>query len=111
MIRAAKTRFHADPNLPEELADSVHTEWLKNSLAGELADYVIVPRVDGRACGFLTLKQHADSVEDTVIGLLVLAAVDPSMLSKNIYTNMISVGLRVLKREAEIVETGTQSTN
>lgn len=43
--------------------------------------------------------------------LLVLAAVDPSMRGKSIYTNMISLGLRFLKREAEIVETGTQVTN
>ncbi|MDH5374404.1 MAG: hypothetical protein OEZ21_02725 [Candidatus Bathyarchaeota archaeon] len=104
-------RFHADRNFSQKLADSVYTEWLQNSLTGELADYVILPRVKGKAAGFLTLKQHADSVEDTNIGLLVLAAVDPSMRGKKIYTNMISLGLRVLKREAEIAETGTQSTN
>lgn len=34
-----------------------------------------------------------------------------SMRGKSIYTNMISLGLRFPKREAEIVETGTQVTN
>ena len=109
--KVAIDRFHADTGLPEKLADDVYTEWLKNSLTGELADYVIVPRVDGKVAGFLTLKQHADKVGDTAIGLLVLAAVDPSMRGKSIYTNMISLGLRVLKRDSEVVETGTQVTN
>lgn len=109
--KVAIDRFHADRNFSQKLADSVYTEWLQNSLTGELADYVIVPRVEGKAAGFLTLKQHADSIDDIKIGLLVLAAVDPSMRGKKIYTNMISLGLRVLKREARIVETGTQTTN
>ncbi len=109
--KVAIDRFHADRNLPEKLAGSLYTEWLKNSLTGELADYIIVPKVEGKAAGFLTLKQHADNVADTNIGLLVLAAVDQSMRGRNIYTNMISLGMRVLKREAEIVETGTQITN
>jgi len=109
--RVATDRFHADRNFSQKLADSVYTEWLKNSLSGELADYIVVPRVEGKAVGFLTLRRRIDSVEDTNIGLLVLAAVDPSMRGKNIYTNMISLGLRVLKREAEIAETGTQVTN
>ena len=109
--KVAIDRFHADTGLPEKLADDVYTEWLKNSLTGELADYVIVPRVDGKVAGFLTLKQHVDKVGYTAIGLLVLAAVDPSMRGKSIYTNMISLGLRVLKRDSEVVETGTQVTN
>ena len=109
--KVAIDRFHADRKLSQKLADSVYTEWLQNSLTGELADYIIVPRVEGKAAGFLTLKQHADSIGDVNIGLLVLAAVDPSMRGRRIYTNMISLGLRVLKREARIVETGTQITN
>jgi len=109
--KVAIDRFHADKKLPEELADSVYTDWLENSLSGELADYLIVPRVNGKAVGFLTLRRHEDSVGDTNIGMLVLAAVDPSMRGRNVYTNMISSGLRVLKREADIAETGTQVTN
>ncbi len=109
--KVAIDRFHADRKFSQKLADSVYTEWLKNSLTGELADYIIVPRVEGKAAGFLTLKQHADGIEDINIGLLVLAAVDPLMRGKKIYTNMISLGLSVLKREANIVETGTQITN
>jgi hypothetical protein len=109
--KVAIDRFHADRKLSQKLANSVYTEWLKNSLTGELANYVIVPRVDGKAAGFLTLKQHADSVDNIKIGLLVLAAVDPSTRGRHIYTGMISLGLRVLKREAEIAETGTQITN
>jgi hypothetical protein len=89
-------------------SDVLPGEWNRT---GELADYIIVPRVNGKAAGFLTLKQHADKVGDTTVGLLVLVAVDPSMRGKSIYTNMISLGLRFLKREAEIVETGTQVTN
>jgi len=109
--KVATDRFHADLGFPQKVADSVYTEWIKNSLSGELADLIVVPKVEGKAAGFLTLKQHADSVESTNIGLLVLAAVDPSMRGRNIYTNMISLGLRILKRNAEIVETGTQVTN
>ena len=109
--RVATDRFHADKGFPKRLADSVYTEWLRNSLSGELADLIVVPRVDGRAVGFLTLKRQADCIGDTRFGLLVLAAVDPSMRGKNIYTNMISFGLRILKRDTEIVETGTQVTN
>jgi hypothetical protein len=109
--KVAIDRFHADRNLPEQLADSVYTEWLRNSLTGSRADYIIVPRVGDKAAGFLTLKKQADRVQDANVGLLVLAAVDPAMRGKNVYTNMISLGLRVLKRKAEIVETGTQITN
>jgi len=109
--KVAIDRFYADKSIPERLADSVYTEWLKNSLAGELADIVVVPRVDGKAVGFLALKQHADNVEESKIGQIVLGAVDPSMRGKNVYTCMVSLALRILRTKTDIVETGTQVTN
>jgi hypothetical protein len=109
--RTINDRFHLDKRLPVSLADSVYTEWLKNSLTGELADTMVISRFRSKAIGFLALKKRVDSVESICIGLIGLGAVYPSMRRKNVYFNMVSLGLRILSKEADIVETGTQLTN
>ena len=109
--RMAPDRFHSDSRLPVKLADSVYTEWLENSLTGELADTIIVAKFHGEAIGFLALKVRADNIGNIIIGSIGLGAVDPSMRRKNVYINMVSLGLRVLKKGADIVETGAQLTN
>jgi hypothetical protein len=110
-LRMVPDRFHADERLPTKLADSVYTEWLENSLTGELADIIIVAKFQGKAIGFLTLKEHADNIENICVGSIGLGGVDPLMRRKQVYFNMVSLGLRILKKGADIVETGTQLTN
>jgi hypothetical protein len=109
--RMVPDRFHADERLPEKLADSVYTEWLENSLTGELADTIIVAKFQGKAIGFLALKEHTDNIENICVGSIGLGGVDPSMRGKKVYFNMVSLALRILKKRADIVETGTQLTN
>ena len=109
--RMIPDRFHADGHLPTKLADSVYTDWLENTLMGKFADKMIVARIQGKIIGFLALNAHFDSVGNTCIGQIGLGAVDPSMRGKTVYSNMVSLGLRILKEKVGIVETGTQLSN
>lgn len=49
------SRFHLDPQIPNELARKVKAEWVRNYFKGERGDAMIVAAHQGQIAGFLLL--------------------------------------------------------
>jgi len=47
------SRFHLDPLVPNDLADAVKREWIRNYVLGARGERLAVAVVDGRPAGFL----------------------------------------------------------
>jgi dTDP-4-amino-4,6-dideoxy-D-galactose acyltransferase len=67
----ADSRFFTDPHFDREAAALLYVVWLRNSLAGELADIVLVVEVAGRPVGYITGRVGADRATVT-IGLFAI---------------------------------------
>lgn len=67
------SRFFADPHFEPEAAALLYVVWLRNSLAGELADIVLVAEHAGRPAGYITGRLWAER-RTVDIGLFAIAA-------------------------------------
>ncbi len=66
------SRFFADPHFDREAAATLYVAWLRNSLAGELADIVLVVEDAGTPAGYITGR--IDPGRETIaIGLFAVA--------------------------------------
>lgn len=66
-----QSRFRLDPAIPEERWASLYRRWMDESLAGTIADAVLVRRSDGAIAGMITVSAAARQGE---IGLFGVAA-------------------------------------
>ncbi len=67
----AETRFHTDPEIPEEVARVVKRDWAVNLVRGERGDGIWVAERERAVIGFLGRVQAADGA-----GVIDLVAVD-----------------------------------
>jgi dTDP-4-amino-4,6-dideoxy-D-galactose acyltransferase len=65
------SRFFADPHFDREAAAQLYVVWLRNSLAGEFADIVLVAEHAGRPVGYITGRVDADRAT-AAIGLFAI---------------------------------------
>jgi hypothetical protein len=57
--RGFRGRFHLDPHLPDDRCDALYLEWARQSIAGTMADTVLVSEgADGRLLGFLAWRRR-----------------------------------------------------
>ena len=87
-----RDRFHADPHIPDALADELYAQWVKNSIAPDapgdsMADVAWVAVVEGRLAGFLTGR--LDRSQGTLVGAVSLNAVDAPYRGRGIYRALV----------------------
>jgi ribosomal protein S18 acetylase RimI-like enzyme len=103
------TRFHLDPDIPQQIADGVRCAWVENLLSGERGDQVIVAERQGRAIGFLSV------VSGTVAGEQVreidLMAVDRQHRGEGVGRSLVSRFLADADGRCARVRVGTQAAN
>jgi len=63
-------RFHADPAIPNEVADRVKEAWVGNYFSGKRGDWLVIADAGGKPAGFLLLL---DSDGKLVIDLIAVA--------------------------------------
>jgi dTDP-4-amino-4,6-dideoxy-D-galactose acyltransferase len=51
------SRFYADPHLPDARCADFYETWIRNSIAGQLADVVVVRRSSDGIDGFVTVRK------------------------------------------------------
>ncbi len=73
----SKDRFHLDPFISQEKADSLYSEWVKNSAMTRSPLFVAVNKSD-KPVGFLTYKLLARISNYKIVGKDALMAVIPS---------------------------------
>ncbi len=107
-------RFHNDPLISADTADSMHAEWIENQVCHSLADQVIVAREGDRQLGFITCKidRHAETCLGVRIGTIVLVAVDASAREQHIGRKLSFAAVDWFwSRNVSIIEVSTQSIN
>jgi ribosomal protein S18 acetylase RimI-like enzyme len=97
-------RFHADPLIPNDLADELKARWLENDLKGR-ADLALVVRDGKTPVGFnLCLLRDGVAVID-------LIAVAPEAQKRGLAGALIRAALSHLAGRADVLRAATQDTN
>lgn len=64
------SRFHLDPQLPDELADRVKREWVRSYVEGSRGlELLAAPGEDGRPVGFLAVLERDDARVIDLVGV------------------------------------------
>lgn len=71
----SQTRFYNDPLIKKSQADTIYSEWIKNSILGNAADAVLIWEDENLPRGFITLGKD---------GTIILIAVDVKQQGKGI---------------------------
>lgn len=97
-------RFHADPEIPKDLADRVKEAWVANYFAGKRGDWLVVAEAGGKPAGFLLLlASHGKLVID-------LIAVAKDNRGSGLARGMIAFAASTLT-QFQTMLVGTQSAN
>lgn len=64
------SRFHLDPEIPDDVASAIKRDWVDNYFLGARGDRLLVAESDGRVIGFLLVL---DIEEASVIDLIAVA--------------------------------------
>ncbi len=107
-------RFHADPAISRERADSLHACWLRNSCAGQAADAVIIAEEGQELLGFVTCKLNRDTTAHfgAPTGTIVLVATAEAARGRGVGKQATLAALRWMRGQGvQFVEVGTQIRN
>lgn len=98
------SRFHLDPNISTNYANTIKAEWVGNFFAGQRGDSMVVAVVDGAIAGFLQLI-HGQN-DDLIVDLI---ATDQAHRGKGLATAMIHYAENHTNKSRILV--GTQVAN
>ena len=97
-------RFHADPNISNDIADQIKSGWARNAILGR-ADSVLVVENNGNVLGFnaCLLRENAAIID--------LIAIEASMQGKGYGKRLIDAMAYHYKDKVKVLRLGTQETN
>jgi len=107
-------RFHNDPVVAKETADTLHAVWVENAVRGKTGCGVLVAEVDGEPAGFFILAEDALAREvlGHGVGTLVLITVGKRFRRRGLARRLSLAGAaRLRDRGNRFVEVGTQLAN
>ncbi len=100
------SRFRRDPSFPWELADLLYSRWIERSVAGEIADEVLVARDGGEIVGMITLGRAGER------GDIGLVAVDPAAQGRGLGRLLVTeAGRRFAASGRTVAQVVTQAEN
>lgn len=100
------SRFKLDENFEPGTYKRMYSKWIDNSINGEIAQKILVVRVQNETAGFVTLK-----IEDQV-GRVGLLAVDSSFRGQKIGAKLMQAAMQfTLKEGRRNFRVATQSEN
>ncbi len=100
------SRFNTDPNFNKELFRKMYLEWIKNSVSGKIADYVITYHTQSEPEGLVTLKINRD------FGKIGLVSVSENMQGKGVGTCLLNEVFTICIREKlKYLDVVTQEEN
>lgn len=99
-----RSRFHLDPQIPNEIANALKADWVRNFFRGERGDRLALAFSDGRPVGFLQIFLKEKIWVIDLIGLL------PEFRGSGAGSALVSFAARELEgRNLALV--GTQAVN
>jgi ribosomal protein S18 acetylase RimI-like enzyme len=99
------SRFHLDPEIPQETADRIKADWVDAYFAGTRGHQMVVAEVEGAVVGFLQLLRASDGA--LVIDLI---AVDERYRRRGLGGEMIAF-TESRARVGQCLRVGTQLVN
>ncbi len=101
-------RFHADPRIPNDVADDIKARWTQNNALGRARTYVSTDKA-GQVTGFLALLP-ADLSQDQ--GVIDLIAVDQAYQGRGDGRSLFAAICHdLMKAGASAITVGTQAEN
>ncbi len=107
-------RFHNDPHIPRQAADSVNEHWVENCCLGSAADAVLVALDGDIPVGYVTCKLDRDAAGwlRILFGTIGMVATDPRLRGRGIARAATYAALDWFAQQGvAIVEVGTQLSN
>lgn len=91
-------RFHADPRIPQEQANELYAQWVKNSVAPaapaeSMADCAWVVQVGGHLAGFLTCRVADGN------GVVSLNAVEAAYRRQGLYAALVQTAVSWFRQQ------------
>jgi ribosomal protein S18 acetylase RimI-like enzyme len=99
------SRFHLDPEIPNELADSVKREWVRSYVQGRRGIELLAARDGVRPVGFLAVLESGPA------RVIDLVGVDPAYQRRGVGNALVSAFVRQHGPEADELLVGTQIAN
>lgn len=108
-------RFHADPRLPNVLADELHRRWVRNSVVQGLAQCVWVAEDEkGAPAGFLTCNvedEHPSLLDGVRVANVLLNATRADQRGRGVYRTLLCACLNHCRTRADYIHAETQTNN
>jgi ribosomal protein S18 acetylase RimI-like enzyme len=100
------SRFHLDPQIPNEIANRIKAAWARNFFTGQRGDWMVVAVVHGKVAGFLQLlKGRTNSLT------IDLVAVAPDFRGQGLGRSMIVYAAHHCLDSLQRIQLGTQAAN
>ena len=105
----AYSRFHLDPQIPNEAANAIKRAWIANYVKRHRGERLMVALLDGEPVGFLAVL--ASSSEDQPCRVIDLVAVDNDYQGRGVGKALVSHFVRRYVGECSLLRVGTQIAN
>lgn len=99
------TRFHLDPAIDREVANTIKADWAGNYFSGTRGDGMIVAEVDRQPIGFLLYLHSKDEI------IIDLIAVDGAFRRRRAAHSMIVYAQNSAAPDKIVIKVGTQVAN
>jgi ribosomal protein S18 acetylase RimI-like enzyme len=101
----AYSRFNVDPNIGRKNYEELYTQWIIKSVSREIADDVLVYRIEGQIAGFVTVGQKNERAD---IGII---AVDKACRGKGIGKTLMKTAENFYFNKLKLIQVVTQKNN
>lgn len=100
------SRFHLDPEIPDNIACSIKELWARNFFLGKRGKWMVIVEINSEVVGFLQLIS-----KDNNTLLIDLIAVDEKYRGRGYAKKMIYYAYKNCSNKTDKVEVGTQISN
>lgn len=103
------SRFHLDPDVPDELANRIKADWIGSYFAGTRGEHLLVALADGQPAGFLAVIRGED--DGRTLRTIDLIAVAPAAQGRGVARALTAAFVAEAAGVADEVRVGTQAAN
>lgn len=99
------SRFNVDAKIGRKKFEELYTQWIVKSVSKEIADDVLVYKMEGEIAGFVTIGQKNERAD---IGII---AVDKSYRGKGIGKSLMKAAENLYFNKIKLIQVVTQGNN
>ena len=103
------SRFHLDPEVPDELANRIKADWISSYFAGTRGEHLLVAVADGEPAGFLAVIGGEE--DGRTLRTIDLIAVAPAAQGRGLAKALTAAFVAESGGVADEVRVGTQAAN